>query len=395
MSENLAALAKSVEPYVFEVRRELHRNPETRWETSNTRHFIFTELQDFGPFDFFRPKMVESGVMVDINVPGATERILFRADFDALPVGEKTGLPFTSEVDGKSHACGHDVGVAMLLGFAKAIADGEVRLTKNLRLFFQDAEENPGTDPRPESGAEVAVREGVCDGVARAYALHIDNHFDRAHGVFHSRPGAMLGNSGRIYFKIKSSGGHVAYPHTGVNVLRVCNAVMNNLSSFIARHVDPLQPATLEPAVLNAGMGSNVMPDEAVMWWGFRTLLPRPAHEAMAGLIEMEVLHTASGLGAEIMEVKMIHGHPSLICDRNLYEETNSLLATAGEQVAEINPVLGGEDFARIAMRVPSVMYMLGARTENSGGDHHSPTFNPDESVFWRGVHFWLLLATS
>ncbi len=389
--EILAELAKGIENYVLKVRRALHAHPETRWETPWTRGFITQELVTMG----FDPVETESGAVLDIYVPGATERILFRADFDALPVPEETGLPFESMVTGKSHACGHDVGVAMLLGFAKAISMGKVQLTKNLRLFFQDAEENPGTAPRPESGAEVAVAEGVCDGVSRAYALHIDNLHDASLGVFRSRAGAMLGNSGRIYFKVKSSGGHVAEPHAGVNVLRACNAIMNQLSTFIARRFNPVQPATLEPAVLKAGTGSNIMPAEAEMWWGFRTMLPRSEHEAMAALIETEICYIASYMDAQITDVKLIHGHPSLLCDSQLYEETNMLLAAAGEQIAEIQPLLGGEDFAHIAMQVPSVMYMLGARTENSGGSHHAPNFNPDESVFWRGVHFWLLLATS
>jgi len=391
--ESFAKVAQSIEQYVIKMRRKLHAHPETRWETAWTREFIAGELRKMGLRPFTR--LMQSGIFVDVDFLGVTERILFRADFDALPVPEKTRLPFASKVGGKSHACGHDVGTAMLLGFLKAITQKKIQLTHNLRIFFQDAEENPGTNPRPESGAEVAVQEGVCDGISNAYALHIDNLHDASLGIFRSRAEAMLGNSGRINFKVKSSGGHVAEPHAGVNALRVCNAIMNHLSGFIARHFNPVQPATLEPAVLNAGTGSNIMPAEAEMWWGFRTMLSRPSHEAMAALIEREIHQIAAACYAEITEVKLIHGHPALICDRQVVEKTNALLAAAGEQVAEINPLLGGEDFAHIAMRVPSALYMLGARGPNSGGDHHTPTFNPDESVFWRGVHFWLLLATS
>ncbi len=388
---NLIEVAKSVESYVIEARHRMHKHPETRWETSWTRDFIEGKVQSMG----FEPKMFDGGIVVDIDTIPGGEKILCRADFDALPVTEKTGLPYASVSEGKSHACGHDCGTAMLLGTLQAISEHKIQLTKNIRVVFQDAEENPGTDPRPESGGEVLVKEGVLEGVNRAYALHIDNMPESTFGAFRSCSGAMLGNSGRIYFKVNSSGGHVAKPHTGVNALRVVNAIMNQLNTFIARHFDPLQPATLEPAVVNAGKGSNVMPAEAEVWYGFRTMLPRREHEAWATTIEMEAIAVAASMDAKITDVQLIHGHPALVNDYSAYTDAAVLLMTNGEEVTGMNPLLGGEDFAHYAMRVPSAMFMLGAHTPNSGGDHHSPTFNPDESVFWKGVHFWLLLATS
>ncbi|MGA2418279.1 MAG: M20 family metallopeptidase [Candidatus Staskawiczbacteria bacterium] len=388
---SLREIAMSVEPFVLNARHELHAHPETRWETFWTMGYIEGKVRSMG----FEPRHIDGGIVVDIDaVPGATERILFRADFDAMPVPEETGLPFASQVVGKSHACGHDVGTAILLGFLLAVASNKVHLTRNIRVLFQDAEENPGTSPRLESGGEVCVKEGVCDGVSRAYALHIWNHPGSESGVFLSRPGAMLGNSGRINFKVKCSGGHVAMPHTGANALRVCNEIINQLSSFGARHFDPTQPMALEPAVLNSGKGTNVMPAEADMWYGFRTMLSRSEHISMAKLIEMEVRLVATTFGAEITDVKLVHGHPVLINNEVIYADMKDLLEANGEKVVKMKPLLGGEDFAHIAMAVPSAMFMLGAYTQDSG-DHHSPTFNPDEKEFWRGVHFWLSLATA
>lgn len=387
--ESLKGIAKELEGFVLDVRHQLHAHPETRWETSWTRKFICGQVEEMG----FSPRRIESGVVVDVDVAGAAEMILCRADFDALPVPEKTGLPYASTIEGKSHACGHDVGTAMLLGLLKAIADKKIHPTKNLRIFFQDSEENPGTAPRPESGGEVGVREGVTKDVDRAYALHIWNHAGTESGVFLSRPGAMLGNSGRIHFRIKCSGGHVAMPHTGVNALRVCNEIMNRLSTFGARHFDPLQPMTLEPAVLNAGKGSNVMPGEAEMWYGFRTMLQREKHVEMAEKILAEVKAVAGNMDAEMFDVQLIHGHPALINNKTAYQQMREILEAGGEKVAEIEPLMGGEDFAHVAMIVPATMFMLCAYTPGSG-DHHSPTFNPNEAEFWRGVHFWLLLAT-
>ncbi len=388
MNKSLREAAKSVEQYVLDVRHQLHTHPETRWETPWTRGFIARELDAMG----FKPRHIQSGIVVDINVEGANKRILCRADFDALPVPEETGLPFASQVESKSHACGHDVATAMLLGFAKLVAENKVKPGSDLRLYFQDAEENPGTAPRPESGGELGVKEGVCDGVNYAFALHIWNHPGTEAGVFLSRPGAMLGNSGRIYFKVKCAGGHVACPHTGVNALRVCNAFMNRLASFGSRHFDPTSPMTLEPAVLNSGKGTNVMPSEAEMWWGFRTMLSRDKHVEMADEIMEEVGAVAANMDADVVDIKLVHGHPSLINSGEAYRGACvRLTAYGGEKVVEMGPLLGGEDFAHIAMKVPSAMFMLGAYTPDSG-DHHSPTFNPNEREFWRGVYFWGLV---
>lgn len=393
-TDELIAIARSMDDYVFGIRRILHQKPETRWETEETRNLIITEASIMG----YEIKALDGGIVVDVYAPNCTnttEWLLFRADFDALPVPEKTGILFTSKIEGKSHACGHDIHVAMLLGAMRAISEGLVKPTKNLRFVFQDAEENPGTAPRLESGGSVLVNEeGVCDGISKAYALHIRNMPDSTFGAFHSRPGAVTGNSGRLYFKIESSGGHVAKPHTGVNALRVVNAVMNRLDTFLARHMDPLQPATLEPAIVNSGKGSNVMPAEAEIWYGFRTLLPRDEHIKMAETIWLEVTAVAESMNAKVADFKLIHGHPAQINDLATYERAVQLLKGANESVVEMDPSMGGEDFAYYSMKVPSAMFMLGAYGPNSTGDHHSPTFNPDASVFWRGVHFWLLLAT-
>ena len=385
----MAAIAQETQLYVCEVRHELHAHPETRWETTWTRQFIIDQVKEMG----FESKEIKAGIVVDIgHIPGK-ERILCRADFDALPVSEKTDRFFASQIEGKSHACGHDVGTAMLLGFLKALSKVTLS-TSNLRVFFQDAEENPGTNPRPESGGQVAVTEGIIDGVDRSYALHIWNHPENNKaGTFLSRAGPMLGNSGRIHFKIKCLGGHVASPHVGVNALRVANQITNRLSTFIARRFNPVEPAALEPAVLNAGKGTNVMPDEAEMWWGFRTMLPRDKHIAMAETVIAEVKAVAKSMKAEITDIELIHGHPAMINNKDTHESMCDILTRAGEEVREIVPLLGGDDYAYIAMKVPSAMFLLDAYTKGSGG-HHTPTFNPDEQYFWRGVHFWLLVAT-
>lgn len=390
---NLMELAKSMQDSVLAARHQLHQIPETRYETRDTRDFIKAALASFKkgvvPMSV---KESKGGIVADLDASSTKDRILFRADFDALPVTEATGLPFSSTRPGKMHACGHDIHTAMLLVFLKCVAQGSVELNHNLRIVFQDAEENPGTAPEPISGGDMLVKEGVCDGISSAHMLHI--WATGKSGVFSSRPGALLGNSGRIKFVIRATGGHAAQPHKGTNVLRITHEIQSVMDSIAARYLPPTEPTALEPVILNAGKGSNVMPAEAELWFGCRTMLPRFEHALFMDAIELEVRAIVSRFPGASVEVTKINGHPSLINAEADFNRVRELLKDAGQSVSIEPPLLGGEDFAHYLYKVPGSAWMLGAHQEGTG-DHHAPTFNPDESVFWKGVYFWLLLATN
>ncbi|MDP1890765.1 MAG: M20/M25/M40 family metallo-hydrolase, partial [Gemmatimonadaceae bacterium] len=313
------------------------------------------------------------------------------------------------------------VAVAMMLGFLKAVKNGNgnsVKLAKNIRIVFQDAEENPGSSPRPESGGQVMVQEGVLNGVSRVYCMHISNEAEFEPGTFGSRPGGFLGNSGRNFMDIVCEGGHVAMPHKGANALRVYCEIVNRLSSFAARRSDPINPVVLEPvvassvpisllkgksphefmaAVLAGTQATNVRPSRVETAFGFRTLLPREEHIALSHLMMQETAQVAESMGAKLENTREVYGHPALINSPAEYTRVCQILSGAGEKVIERQPMFGGEDFAWYLEGtggVPGAMFMLHAHTPNTG-DFHTGTFNPDEREFWRGVLFWLLLATS
>jgi amidohydrolase len=396
MDNRMEEAARSQQEYVVETRRALHRSPETRYETPLTRERILAEIASLsalapGNATIRLPVEFKGGIAVDIDVEGCPDRILFRADFDALPVHEETGLDYASLREGYSHACGHDANTAMLLGFLKCVTEGKIVPGHCLRLVFQDAEENPGASPEPLSGGDLLVRDGVLDGVSFAYALHIMSGEEATNGVFRSRPGAMFGNSGRIRFLFTSSGGHAGAPSAGVNALRVAHAAMNGLDTFAARCFSPTEPVALEPVILRSGTGSNVMPAHAELWYGFRTLLPRESHIEMTARLIDEVRTVAAAMQA-FVEAEPFYGHPSLVNDPGEYLRVAALLHNAGQKAEEGPPSLGGEDFAHYLHGVPGAMFMLGAHKRGSGGQH-SPTFDPDEGVFWKGVLFWALLA--
>jgi amidohydrolase len=397
---NLSQIAQNQQDFVVSTRRDLHEHPETRWKENWTLEYIIDEIEtmshvksplsaDVGEWDI---KQLRGGLVIDLTINSSLSRILFRADVDALPIQEETGLPFASEVSGKMHACGHDCHAAMLLGAMRAIASGAVVPTQNIRFVFQRAEENPGTPPEAISGGDMLVQEGVCDGVSSAHMLHIWARGEP--GVFLSRPGVFLGNSGRIKFAIKTTGGHAAHPHTGFNALWITHRIQNALDRFAAVNLPPTEPTALEPVILKAGTASNVMPAEAELWYSCRTMLPRDDHARFMDAVESEVQAIVNRSPGSSVEVTKINGHPSLINDTEDFARVRGILERAGEEVEIITPQLGGEDFAHYLYRVPGSAWMLGAN-QNGCGDHHTPIFNPDESVLRKGVLFWLLLATS
>ena len=392
---NLTEVAQEQQEFVVNTRRVLHADPQTRWMEDRALSFIRQNVVNMIQLPLTNDWQImelKGGLVVDFIVDPKLPRVLFRADMDALPIQEETGLSFASENPGVMHACGHDCHTAMLLGAMQPIANGSVKPKKNIRFVFQRAEENPGTDPEPISGGDMLVRENVCEGISSAHMLHIWATGQR--GVFSSRPGAMLGNSGRIKFFIKTTGGHAALPNDGSNALRVTHAIQNAMDSFAARHLPPTEPAALEPVILNAGKASNVMPAKAELWYGCRTMLHRERHAEFMDKIENEVKATVARFPGASVEVTKIMGHPALLNDEEDFDRVRTLLEKTGEAVAIEPPLLGGEDFAYYLYRVPGSAWLLGANQKGCG-NHHTPTFNPSEDVFWKGVLFWLLLATS
>lgn len=386
-----AALQQS--DYVRNIRRTLHQTPETRWEESVTLNIVRNLIADMK--STFNPPILvheyRGGLVVDFTTDRTAKRVLFRADVDALPIQEQTGLPFASKIPGKMHACGHDIHTAMLLGAMEAICRGTVMPTTNLRFVFQRAEENPGTSPNPTSGGDTLVQEGVVNDISAAYMLHIAP--GREAGTFCSRAGAFLGNSGRIGMKIKTAGGHVAKPSEGSNALWIAQEIMNAMNSFGPRHLPGHELGGLVPAILHSGTASNVMPSEAALWYSCRTMLPRDQHAIFLEKIQAEVRAIVGRFPDSSVDFTSILGHPCLINDEESFVKVRAKLEGAGHRVDIHEPILGGEDFAYYLQKVPGSAWLLGAHQAGCGS-YHTPTFNPDESVFWQGVLFWLLLAT-
>ncbi|MBI5597337.1 MAG: amidohydrolase [Elusimicrobia bacterium] len=391
--------AASVQDYVVGIRRRLHANPELRFQEIRTLAYIKEEALAIagrmsgaskGSGMSLALRELAGGLVVDLTVDPSFDRLLFRADVDALPVQEATGLPYASAVPGVSHACGHDANAAILLGAMRAIAGGALRPGFNIRFVFQRAEENPLT----ESGGAMLVREGVLSGVSRAFALHINTEGKARSGQFKTRAGRFFANSGRARISLECAGGHVAKPEVGSNCSDVLLDIGTGLRNFAITHLGPLEPISLVPAALSSGASgvSNVRPSQAELWFAFRHFLAPERTAAARQAFRARVEAIVSAYPDATAHVEFYDGHPTLVNDPEATRSVSDMLAQAGEDVAESEPVFGGEDFAHYLEKVPGVLVLLGAYQEGSGGSH-TASFNPDERAFLNGVLFWLLLA--
>lgn len=394
--DDLIEAAKAVEVYTLEMREFFHNHPELRWREEDTLGRVKREVRNIAKEQSMNVDITEAkgGLWVDVAFNSGMDRVLLRADVDALQVQEETELYFASHNPGVMHACGHDIHAAMLLGAFKAIAEGMVQPRHNLRLVWQRAEEGPGSEPIAESGGHCLVGEGVCDGITQAYGLHILVGDEIGFGAFASCPGPFLCNSDRLRIDIKCPGGHVAEPHNGGNALRITQSIQNALSGFPVSVLGPLEPVTLEPTIIKAGTASNIMPASAEMWYGVRTFLPVAERDLFMEALETRITSVVRGFPGATVECTPILGHSALINSPGSYKHVSTTLEAVGQKVEKAKRKLGGEDFAYYLQQVTGSFWFLGANKEGSG-PLHSPTFNPAETVFLKGVLFWLALATS
>jgi amidohydrolase len=291
------------------------------------------------------------------------------------------------------HACGHDIHCAMLLGAMKAIAQRHVVPSVNLRFVFQRAEENPGTAPNPISGGKRLVEEGILEGVHDVHGLHIWTHPGTESGTFYCVPGQAMANSDRIKMVITCSGGHVMNPEHGSNAIDIATDVCNGLKGFALRTLGPDEAVSLVPAIFTSGTGSNIRPASAELWFGNRNFLKPEMRASFAERIADHVRRIVIQYPDASVEVQPIEGHPMLFNDPDDVARVEVTLKAQGLSTQQYRRLFGGEDFAYYLQQRPGSFWFLSGLRDGCG-DHHTPTFNPDESAFHLGTAFWLALAT-
>ena len=359
------------------LRREIHRHPELGFEEVRTSALVERELRALG-IEYRR--VAKTGIVAVIrggNGPVAG----LRADMDALPVTERSGEPFSSEVPGKMHACGHDAHTAMLLGAARALNEDRGSLGGDVVLLFQPAEEGPGGAlPMIEAGA---MDDPKVDAVAM---LHVDTRLDT--GTIGFTPGVCNAAADEFYITITGKGGHGASPHTSIDTIPCAAAAVLALQNLAARETDPLATVVVTVGTIEGGYRNNIIADEVRMSGTFRSQDPelRTALEPKARRILDGV---ASAYGARA-KLEVIYGYPPVVNDPALAESFRAYLARTNPALAVEAPVptMGGEDFAYFAQRAPGLLIRLGIRNEVFGSVHagHSPEFRVDEAALPTGI---------
>jgi hippurate hydrolase len=367
---------------IVALRREIHREPELGFDTKKTAEKVLAALDGL-PLEI-ETGVAENGVVAILKGEGDGPTVALRADMDALPIHEDTGLPFASETDGKMHACGHDGHTSMLVGAARALSQDHLRdrLGGSVKFVFQPAEEG-------YAGGRVMVEEGVAKGVSSIFALHLWPGL--AFGTAATKAGPIMAAADAFEMMIKGSGGHGAMPHLTADAVAIAAHVVTALQTIVSREVDPVEPAVLTVGEIEAGFAFNIIPETARMGGTVRTLDP-DLRERMPERMEELARGVAGGMRGEA-ELEYRFSYP---VTRNDADSARLAHDVAGELFGEentvelVHPSMGAEDFAFFLEEVPGAFIWLGVG-DVSG--LHTPQFAFDEAILPRGSALLAALA--
>lgn len=355
------------------LRRDIHREPELGFDTEKTAEKVLAALEGL-PLEI-EAGVAENGIVATLQGGGDGPTVGLRADMDALPIMEKTGLPFASEVEGKMHACGHDGHTSMLVGAAHALCGMRDELNGTVRFIFQPAEEGGG-------GGQVMVEEGVAEGLDSIFALHLWPGLP--FGTVATKAGPIMAAADAFEMEIEGTGGHGAMPHLSADAVVIAAHVVTALQTVVSREVDPVEPAVLTVGEIGAGTAFNIIPEKARIGGTVRTL-NEDLRRRMPGRIEGLARGVARGMrGDATLDYRF-----SYPVTRNDAGAAARALETATalfheESVLELpNPSMGAEDFAYFLERVPGAFVWLGVGEDVSG--LHTPQFAFDEKILARG----------
>ena len=348
---------------IVETRRDLHRHPELAFQESRTSGVVASRLASLGASP--RTGVAKTAVVADLEDGG--ERLLVRADMDALPIVEASGVPFESETPGKMHACGHDGHVAIALAAAERLVE---RPAGPVRLVFQPAEETGG-------GARACAEAGVLEGVRAAVGLHLWNQMPV--GRVGVNRGALMAAVDEFEIVVEGRGGHGAAPHETTDPIVAAARIVEALQTIVSREVSPLDPAVVTIGTFHGGDAFNVIPS-TVRLTGTARWFTEATGAAMPGRIERIVTHTAAAAGLtarlDYRRVNRPVVNDPRIADRVIAAATRLL----GEENVEIETrTLGGEDMSVYLDRVPGCFFFVGSAPEGPHRPHHSPRFAIDE----------------
>jgi amidohydrolase len=373
----IEAIVPDVAERAIAIRREIHRFPELGFEEERTAAIVERELDALG---IEHRRVAKTGVVGIVRGALAGKVAGLRADMDALPLDERSGESFSSEVPGKMHACGHDAHTAMLLGAARVLQADRANLHGTTVLLFQPAEEGPGGAlPMIEAGA---MDDPKIDAVAM---LHVDVRL--ATGEVGFIAGACNAAADEFHITIEGVGGHGASPHTAVDPIPAAAATVLALQNIAARETDPLKTIVVTIGTIEGGYRNNIIADRVFMTGTFRTQDAQIRSE-IEGRARRIVENVAAAYGAKAT-LDVIWGYPAVQNDAQLAATFRAYLATETTlRITSPAPTMGAEDFAYFAERAPGLLIRHGIRNEAAGSVHpgHSALFRVDEDALAYGI---------
>ena len=395
-------LIDGIEPQMIEWRRHFHQNPELSNREFKTAEKIAEHLKSLGLE--VQTGIAHTGVVGILKGSKSGPTVALRADIDALPVTERTPVPFASKVKstyndketGVMHACGHDTHIAILMATAEVLSKMKKDIKGTVKFIFQPAEE--GTPPGEEGGAKMMVEEGVLKNpnVDAIFGLHISAGTDV--GKINYKTGGIMAASQRFVVKIKGKQAHGSSPWQGNDPIVIAAQIINGLQTIISRYTElTKEAAVITVGVVKAGVRYNIIPEEVEMIGTIRTL-DYDMQKKLNAEMERRVPAIAEAFGAKAT-IEIAEGYPITYNDVEL---TNKMLPTlqksAGKENVElINAITGAEDFSFFQKEVPGLYFFLGGKPldvkPEDASDHHTPDFFIDESGMKLGVKTFVNLT--
>ncbi|KIF75886.1 amidohydrolase [Streptomyces sp. 150FB] len=389
--EELLAEADALMHDVVSLRRQLHACPEVGLHLPRTQHAVLSALDGLD-LNVFTGQSISSVIAVlDGDRTGPTT--LLRADMDALPITEETGLDYASRTEGVMHACGHDAHTAMLVGAARLLARRRRELAGRVIFMFQPGEEGAG-------GARAMLDEGLVDrygSIDRAFALHVTQLVPS--GVVTAKTGTMLASSDAFDVVITGSGGHASMPHDAVDPITVACELVTALQSMVTRRIPAFDPAVVTVGSIQAGTTSNVIPRTAHLRITIRAVTERSRELAIDGLHRVAAHVAAAHLCDARVRAQSV-GYPATVNDDAAADHVlNAATRLVGPaRVTRMaTPIMGAEDWACVLQEVPGAMAFLGAAPPGipHPAPNHSAHMLLDEAAMATGVALHAAVALS
>lgn len=348
---------------LMEIRRHFHQYPELSGEEFETTQTIRSLLEQAGIpiLDTSLP----TGVVAQISGKKQDPIIALRADIDALPIQEETGLPYASKIPGKMHACGHDFHTAALIGAAYLLKEEEKALNGSVRFIFQPSEEIGG-------GAEKVIAAGHLEKVKAIFGLH--NKPDLPVGTIGIKSGPLMASVDRFIIEVEGIGTHAAAPHAGIDSIVVASHIVIALQTIVSRQLSSFDHAVISVAHVSAGNTWNVIPGNAFLEGTVRTF-SEETREKIPKWIQRIIAGVANAYGAQAT-LRWMPGPPPVLNDEKAVELSVQTAEQLGLNVVEPTPSMAGEDFATYQKKIPGSFVFIG-----TSGTHewHHPAFTLDE----------------